>query len=587
MRMENRKKNSLVRFLKPILVFSLISLLILLPQIYHKYIVLGNDVVFHFNRFYDLAMQMESGKFNYFQSVFGFNGSGRIVNALYGYDLAFFLSFLLFLSKSWLKFQLLSGFLCLFASGFNMYLLSRKANISSNLAIISGMMYMSTASVTYYVHQQAFHGWGSAFLPLLFIPALNSISDKERPINSVFLAIPVSILINSHVLTALIGVIAIVPFYIVSFINSKKKFTWMRDALFAVVITLILTMNTLLSYFEVFLSNNILSPFIPESMDLEAMKLSTSDIAYQKDAGLIFSALLLFQICLTVLNWKKLDSTKKLINSTGIVFLLLSSTVFPWDLLANKFSFISIFQFPSRFSVVAFLLLILGFTINVNELNKKEMYKKRSILLSGITMLSLLLVISVHNIMQDKVIKWQENPISMGNNKPGLQIEEKEVLKNNLRSSDLSLALKSITKGTPDYLPIPKEKTSKEMYDIDKPYSIYNKEILNNELNKQKQVLKDGSIEIKWVSEDTEKIILPVVIYSHSIVEINGEIIPHKDLEKSLIGSLKLHPVVGTNTVNVSYQPKFNLKLVLIVKIVGWVFVIGYCILNKIKFSKK
>lgn len=52
--------------------------------IIYKKVILGSDSVFHYNRFYEAAMQLKNGNFSYFLSLYGFQQSGRIVNALYG-----------------------------------------------------------------------------------------------------------------------------------------------------------------------------------------------------------------------------------------------------------------------------------------------------------------------------------------------------------------------------------------------------------------------------------------------------------------------------------------------------------------------
>lgn len=65
-------------------------------QLYKHGIILGNDMMFHFNRFYEAYMQIKTGDFNYFQSIFSFDQSGRIVNALYGPDFSYLQGLLMF-----------------------------------------------------------------------------------------------------------------------------------------------------------------------------------------------------------------------------------------------------------------------------------------------------------------------------------------------------------------------------------------------------------------------------------------------------------------------------------------------------------
>ncbi|TBV25789.1 hypothetical protein E0E55_13950, partial [Enterococcus faecium] len=64
-----------------LVVIFICSFIIISPQIYKRSIILGTDVMFHLNRFFETAKQLETGKFNYFLSLFSFNSSGRIVNA--------------------------------------------------------------------------------------------------------------------------------------------------------------------------------------------------------------------------------------------------------------------------------------------------------------------------------------------------------------------------------------------------------------------------------------------------------------------------------------------------------------------------
>ncbi|MBS7877697.1 hypothetical protein F6O58_10395, partial [Streptococcus suis] len=58
------------------------SLLLLVPHLLTKGMVTGADLIFHYNRFYDAAMQMKEGNFSYIISLYGYQQSGRIVNAL-------------------------------------------------------------------------------------------------------------------------------------------------------------------------------------------------------------------------------------------------------------------------------------------------------------------------------------------------------------------------------------------------------------------------------------------------------------------------------------------------------------------------
>ena len=59
------------------------AVLLVTPQLFTRKVILGSDSIFHYNRFYEAAMQLKNGNFSYFVSLYGFQQAGRIVNALY------------------------------------------------------------------------------------------------------------------------------------------------------------------------------------------------------------------------------------------------------------------------------------------------------------------------------------------------------------------------------------------------------------------------------------------------------------------------------------------------------------------------
>ncbi|MFS9605113.1 hypothetical protein, partial [Klebsiella pneumoniae] len=105
---------------------------------------------------------------------------------------------------------------------------------------------MSSYVVMQYPIAQAFNGWGAAFLPLIFISAMKSIKNIENPINYVGLSVIVSLLLSIHMMTLVIALLAILPFYMYSFIRNNKKVYWVRDMLFAVGLTILLSANSIL-----------------------------------------------------------------------------------------------------------------------------------------------------------------------------------------------------------------------------------------------------------------------------------------------------------------------------------------------------
>lgn len=572
-------KQSIKKYL-PFITLGLVGIFILLPQINTRFIPVGSDISFHYNRFYDLSEQIKSGNYNYFLSLYGFNSSGRIINALYGYDIAFLNGFILFLTQSWLKFQLVSSFICLMIAGSGMYFLMRSLSCPKKLSTLGGAMYMASAPIMYYVRALGFSSWGAAFLPFIFIQATRAITNKEKPINAVFLALSMSLLVNTHTLSAVFAVIAIIPFFLISFIQSEKKLQWVKQLILAIFMFVLLSLNTIVAYIDVFFSNNILQPFIPESFLKNSTYISITEMYGNRNIGIFFGALFLFQMIYLVKNLKDFALLDRLMTIIGGLFFVVSTSLFPWDYLVEKMPSLSIIQFPFRFTVISYVLLIPVFLKTIYSIEQRLSEKQSKIITALLVTLAGFILVEANSNMVTNAQRWQDDPVSMGNNRPNLIEKDPIAIRNNLRSPDLTKVFETIEKGTPDYLPIPKDITSHELYELSEPYDIYEKEIFNNQKNITTKVLTDGKIQLTWLNkkDSTKKKQLPFIIYDHTIVELNGKKLDKEDYDTSTIGSLIITPKPGKNTVILSYKPFVDMTYVLIIKLVMSIVVIVYCI---------
>lgn len=138
----------------------LVSLIMALPQLLGRGMIIGSDSIFHFNRFYDTAMQIKEGNFQYFISMYGFQESGRIVNALYGPLTAYMHGLLVLISNSWYKYQILANITLFLLSGSAMYFFLKKGKIVSQLCLPISILYMTTYSIHYWTIRQGFSSWG-------------------------------------------------------------------------------------------------------------------------------------------------------------------------------------------------------------------------------------------------------------------------------------------------------------------------------------------------------------------------------------------------------------------------------------------
>lgn len=111
----------------PVAGIAIMSFIMIVPQLLTGSVIVGSDGIFHFNRIYDTAKQISTGYWSYWQTNFGFQQSGRVVNAVYGPYSAYLMGALLVVFRSWYHFQLFTTFAVYLIGGYGMYRLARSA----------------------------------------------------------------------------------------------------------------------------------------------------------------------------------------------------------------------------------------------------------------------------------------------------------------------------------------------------------------------------------------------------------------------------------------------------------------------------
>lgn len=228
---------------KLILIICFFSAFVLLPQINQHAIIAGGDSSFHWNRIYDAMMQIKNGNFQYFVSMYGFSQSGRIVNALYGPYIAYLNGFLLLIAGSWFKYQLLSDWFVNVIASFSMMYLLRKNNVSRHYSLLISLLFITTYSISTWTLNQQFMAWGTAIMPLGIAAGTRMIRNLSNQISVFELTMGVTLIIQTHVLSALFLISILAVFFTVGFIKSNNRLKMLRDLLISILFTLVLTCN--------------------------------------------------------------------------------------------------------------------------------------------------------------------------------------------------------------------------------------------------------------------------------------------------------------------------------------------------------
>ncbi|MGO2853297.1 MAG: hypothetical protein ACTIBS_04790, partial [Tetragenococcus koreensis] len=512
---KEKEYSSKKQIFSALFIFALAAFLMISPQLYKHSIILGNDMMFHFNRFYEAYMQIKTGDFNYFQSLFGFNQSGRIVNALYGPDFAYLQGLLMFITKNWFRYQLLSSFLCFFTAGVAMFSLARKALVNYKFSIFISLLYMSSSMVSYYALSQNMTSWGAAFIPFIYIPAIRVIKHPERPIKPIELTLAVTSVGFLHNLTLLLGILSSIPFYIVGFLRAKHKGEMLKNFFIAVLLTILLNINTLVGFIDVYLSNELVYPKFFEDVLSYTMRFTMGDNTYS-ELGMIFSCIMLFQIFYLVFNWKNNSTLEKLLTIVGTFFLVLSTNFLPWEDISLYTNFVQVIQFPRRFALIAFVFLLIGFALSLGKITKNFDKSKKKIIYSFLCMISFLTLSNVNLEVLQKAEAWEtDNPTSAGNNGPWAMTEDPDEIRGGFTSGRYEDAFKVIDKPTPDYLPLLNNTTQEELIEQD-GYKMYDEQVVNNKFNGTKTVDDENRLVLTWEGSNNGDVVLPAVVYERS-----------------------------------------------------------------------
>lgn len=550
------------------------AIVLVLPQVVTQRMLLGSDSIFHYNRFYEAAMQLKNGNLHYFITMYGFQESGRIVNAVYGPAVAYFNGILLLLGKTWFNFQIISDIAVYLLAGTGMYLLLRKCAIRRSYSILLALFYLTTYAIQYWTISQAFSGWAASLLPFCLFPIVTFVRKKE--VNILELAICTALMIQTHFLTSLFVIMIYVPCFGYAFFKTDKRGKLLGKLCLAIGLFLLLTANIWAGLLEVNLSNKILSPFINKNMYGTAISLN----GYRLTNWLAPIALVFFgalQIILLVKYWKKISALNRLVSLEALVFLVLSSKLLPWKWLSVNVPGVDILQFPFRFFVPYIVLLIISIGLFFMELG----WSKKKVLVA----LSVIVIASFGQAMYNlntALSKWDNATEFMYHKNTLCFNDDAQDIKNSFFSTDLSLGLKYVQKSTPDYLPLYTDTTDPRKVH---GYHNYHWQVIQKEVVFRKIATKNGLV-VKWKAKKAKQITLPVVGYSHTEVTLNGKKLKSSEVKHTTIGMIKVNQKKGKNTLVLSYHPAKLVNWAIILTSFVWVICGGIILVKRFRKNK-
>lgn len=572
----------------PLILFLIVGLLILSEQILQHSLVLGHDSIFHYNRFLDAEEQIRTGKFNYFQMNFSFNQTGRMVNALYGPLIAYLSGLLLLISANWYVFNIIDSLVVIMVAAFGMYCLCKVNKVSRSYSLLIAVMYMMGSSVITWVNTQQFTGFGAAVLPYLFIAVSLTLTRLKVPV--IALAVAMAVIIQTHMITSLIGFVSLVPIFVVALYKTDDKVRLCLDSILAAGLTLALTANIWGVFISVFKANNLIPAFPSINMSLNAFIFDRySYLMIIKPIELI---VFLYVIGYVIIKWRSLDYIVKTYSVVGTFFLWLSTNLFPWHLIQEWVSALSTYlQFPKRFSVVPFILLFLVLGMILTHDPAALSLRRWSINSNGIRYASIFVVLSIMFTTNIWILRSQINLTQATMNTNQLHISVQHIVshakrnqrqfKDDFYSHDKTAMLQDIAKVVPDYLPANQKIDAKNYRQIH-PYNLYYRQLdkANYAIKGgfTKQVNADGSLKVSWNNraKKATDVLVPVVAYAASELTLNGK--SYTPDEQTTVGAVVVKSAPGLNQLTLRYHVGWAIKFLFIITALSWLMVFGYLI---------
>ncbi|HFJ5713691.1 TPA: hypothetical protein ACXXR2_001308 [Enterococcus faecium] len=547
----------------PFLAIFFIALAFLMPHLFTHKLILGADAPFHYNRFYDAAQQIKYGDFHYFPSLYGFQQSGRIVNAVYGPFFAYLQGLIVLLAGSWFHYQILSNFILYLISGFSMLILLRYVNVRNWVSVPVSVLFMSTYSIQYWSINQGFTSWGTCFYPLCMIPIADFVLHKKFPVIKV--AVSVGLMTQIHLLSSIMLALMYIPFYLYYFFNQTEKGKALLQLIKSVLLYFVLTANIWAGLAIVYSGNKILPPFVNREMSQKAIDLDGSYWLHYPKA---FPILILSGFLLFIFFQQKNTLFQKIVLYTSLVFFFLSTSLIPWTTLIEKnVPFISLIQFPFRFFVPFTLLLLLYLALSLNQWSEQKWFRLLSIF--GILIFS---AQTIQNLYQH-LEKWENETFV---SRHTYLFDTPEEARKTFFSKDMSTSLFVFQKTTPDYLPIYKETK-------DNKYDRYNEEILENETTFIK-THPGGLLTIKWKNTGDKTVHIPVIVYDRTVLQQNGKTLT--DYEVTDIGTPIVKQQKGINELTLHYQTPIYFYFILSLTLIGWFTLLCLFIYHRYKLLR-
>lgn len=361
------KKNDLEKIYKVLrshlfILFIFLILSVLSVSILWKSQLVGwsDDAHFHWSRIYDLRRSIEYGNLFPDVAINKFFESGVVVMSMYPKLNLYPIVALSFFIKSFTNLVYVTFILKTFLSLLIGYISCYHINRSRKISFVFSVSYSLSSVFLCYSFGNMDMGVSSSliFFPLVLFGLYELINTKTKWRE---LCIGITFIILCHVLTAIMMILLVSIIIILNYSCLKDR-KFILSLLKIILVSLMITSIFWLPFITILSRNNI--SFV------DTYTLSGTD--FNSFIRSIFSNSVLTPIyinifafiglILGIINYKKMSKFTKQIFWISTFLLLVSSSIFPWNILSD--TFIKIIQFTWRLYIVPQLLLTYIFAVN-------------------------------------------------------------------------------------------------------------------------------------------------------------------------------------------------------------------------------
>ncbi|KPN79328.1 hypothetical protein RZ56_09790 [Apilactobacillus kunkeei] len=376
-----------------ILIFMVMSLVSVAIMWHYKFIMVGSDLIFHWERIWDLRESLVHKHLFPLVALNRYNQTGSAVMALYPQLGMIPIVLLSFVIKSFIPLVYTVLLLRTFFALLVAYFASYSYNRSRKISFIFASGYTLAATILFHTVLSYDIGRSSSiiFLPLVLFGFLNLLEKNDW----IELTLGMSAIIMCHVVNTAITILFLIVMVLINIVKILH-----RDKLIAlskaVGLTVLLTALYWIPFIIIVGNNSISLPPSYWKVSGASLNIWYSSII-NNSVNPYFNVINLLGLVFGIIFFTRLDKYSKQLLFVGIGFLVLCSKLFPWDLVA-KTGINDSLQFTWRLNIIPQLIFCYIFAEVV-----VKMFKKSSFTWAAIAAATLAIVLLQLNAQQTVV----------------------------------------------------------------------------------------------------------------------------------------------------------------------------------------